>query len=213
MQLDGLIVGLGNPGKEYEATRHNFGFMVAEALLERCERLGSISKLSGQKDPFILWRCTIRQKEQTNWLVTMPLTFMNKSGEAVQRIADYYHVNAENIFVLHDELDIPLGRMKMKKGGGHAGHNGIRSIQQMLGTPEFHRLRLGIGKPAGFDTASYVLGRFNSEQKESLAATISAAVEGTLLFINEGLRPAQQFCNGFSAEPVHSTPPASSSKP
>jgi PTH1 family peptidyl-tRNA hydrolase len=98
---------------------------------------------------------------------------------------------------MHDELDIPLGRMKMKIGGGHAGHNGIRSIQQMLGTPDFCRLRLGIGKALGRDSESYVLGRFSTEEQAVLAGTIPAAVEGVLLFMKEDMRPAQHFCNSF----------------
>ena len=216
MELNGLIVGLGNPGKEYAATRHNYGFMLVEALLEECGRLGQVSKLSGQKDPFCLWRCSLRGKSGADWLVTTPLTFMNRSGEAVQRISAYYHITPDQILVLHDELDLPLGRMRMKTGGGHAGHNGIRSIQQLLGTPDFFRLRLGIGKPAGHDSASYVLGRFSSEQQPVLAETIPAAVEGVLLFMKEGMRPAQQFCNGFtpkSEQPAAPAPAGSGSAP
>ena len=200
MELNGLIVGLGNPGKEYASTRHNYGFMLVEALVDACARLGQVNKLSGQKDPYCLWRCSLRGRSSVNWLVATPLTFMNRSGEAVQRISAYYHIDPDQILVLHDELDLALGRMKLKIGGGHAGHNGIRSIQQMLGTPDFYRLRLGIGKPAGHDSASYVLGRFSAEQQSVLAETILAAVEGALLFMKEGMRPAQQFCNGFIPE-------------
>lgn len=200
MELNGLIVGLGNPGNEYASTRHNYGFMLVEALVETCTRLGQVNRLSGQKDPYCLWRCSLRGKNNVDCLVSTPLTFMNRSGEAVQRISAYYHVDPAHILVLHDELDLPLGRMKLKIGGGHAGHNGIRSIQQMLGTPDFYRLRLGIGKPAGHDSASYVLGRFSAEQQHVLAETIPAAVEGVLLFLQEGMRPAQGFCNGFIPE-------------
>ena len=209
MELSGLIAGLGNPGKEYASTRHNYGFMLVDALLEECARLGQVNKLSGQKDPFSLWRCSLRGKNGVDWLVTTPLTFMNRSGEAVQRISAYYHIAPNQILVLHDELDLPLGRMRMKIGGGHAGHNGIRSIQQMLGTPEFYRLRLGIGKPAGHDSASYVLSRFSAEQQPALTETIPAAVEGVLLFMKEGMRPAQQFCNGFIPKSEQTAPPAS----
>ena len=212
MELGGLIAGLGNPGKEYAATRHNYGFMLVEAFLEECLRLGSVNKLSGQKDPFHLWRCSLRG-ERMDWLVTTPLTFMNRSGEAVQRISAYYHIDPADILVLHDELDLPLGRMRLKTGGGHAGHNGIRSIQQMLGTPDFFRLRLGIGKPAGHDSVSYVLGRFAAEQQSVLAETIPAAVQGVLLFMKEGPRPAQQFCNGFIPKSEQAAAPASDSAP
>jgi len=202
MDIGGLIVGLGNPGAEYQGTRHNFGFMAIEALLAECERSAPVARLSGQKDPFSLWRATLTDSKGTrrDWFMAMPLTYMNRSGEPVQRIAAYYHIEPDQILVLHDELDLPLGRMKLKKGGGNAGHNGLKSIQQMLGTPDFFRLRLGIGKPPGHNGSSWVLSRFASEQREDLEKTIAAAVEGTILFARQGSRKAQQFCNGFSLE-------------
>ncbi|MDR2488332.1 MAG: aminoacyl-tRNA hydrolase [Desulfovibrio sp.] len=196
-QLNGLITGLGNPGKEYASTRHNYGFILAEALLEECARSGQVNRLSGRKDCFCLWRCSLRGKKCADWLVATPLTFMNKSGEAVQRVSAYYHISPQQILVLHDELDIPPGRMKLKTGGGHAGHNGVRSVQHMLGTPDFHRLRLGIGKPAGYDTVSYVLGRFSTEEQSLLSEIIPAAVDAILIFMEKGMRSAQQFCNAF----------------
>ena len=201
MDLRGLIVGLGNPGPEYERTRHNFGFMLADALLGEADKRGSVRLLSGKKDPFALWRVDFGKPAGREWLLTTPFTFMNRSGDAVQRIAAYYHLEAGDTLVLHDELDLPLGRMKFKKGGGNAGHNGLRSVQQMLGTPDFYRLRLGIGKPAGYDSASYVLSRFSQAEQEPLAKTLEAAAQGVLLFTREGERAAQQFCNGFSLEP------------
>lgn len=203
MEIGGLIVGLGNPGTEYQGTRHNFGFMVLEALLAECERSAPANRLSGQKDPFSLWRTSLTDNKgvRRDWFLAMPLTYMNRSGEPVQRIAAYYHIEPEQILVLHDELDLPLGRMKLKKGGGNAGHNGLKSIQQMLGTPDFFRLRLGIGKPPGHNGISWVLGRFAAEQREALEKTIAAAVEGVVIFARQGPRKAQQFCNGFSLEP------------
>ena len=198
MALCGLIVGLGNPGAEYASTRHNFGFMAVETLLREMERCGTVRQLSGQKDPYGLWRIGFGADE---WLVMTPLTFMNRSGDPVQRVAAYYRLQPEQILVMHDELDLPLGRMKLKKGGGNAGHNGLKSLQQMLGTPDFYRLRLGIGRPKGYDGASYVLGRFSAEERDPLDKTLAAAVQGVTLFMREGERKAQQFCNGFSLEP------------
>ena len=200
MNLRGLITGLGNPGPEYEHTRHNFGFLLINSLLREAEKSGRTSLLSGKKDNFALWRADFGKKSG-EWLLATPFTFMNRSGDAVQRIAAYYHIEAQNILVLHDELDLPLGRMKLKKGGGNAGHNGLKSIQQMLGTPDFYRLRLGIGKPQGYDSSSYVLGRFSAEEHEPLAETLEAAVRGVLLFCREGEPAAQRFCNGFSKAP------------
>lgn len=213
MELSGLIAGLGNPGKEYESTRHNYGFMLVDALLVECARLGRVNKLSGQKDPFSLWRCSLPGKNGADWLVATPLAFMNRSGEAVQRISAYYHITPSQILALHDELDLPLGRMRMKIGGGHAGHNGIRSIQQMLGTADFYRLRLGIGKPAGHDGASYVLGRFSAQERAVLEQTIPAAVHGVLLFMTQGMRRAQEFCNGFIPRSEQAAPSAAKQNP
>jgi len=200
MNLRGLFVGLGNPGPEYERTRHNFGFMLVDALLREAERRGCVRALSGKKDPYVLWRVGFGGIAG-EWLLCTPLTFMNRSGDAVQRIAAYYHIPPQDILVLHDELDLPLGRMKLKKGGGNAGHNGLHSIQQMLGTPDFYRLRLGIGKPQGYDSPSYVLARFRADEQDALGKTLDAAVRGVILFAQDGERAAQQFCNGFSLEP------------
>lgn len=170
--------------------------MAVERLLAVCEKEGLVRTLSGKKDIFHLWRSSAPGRP--DYLVCAPLTYMNKSGDAVQQIAAYYRIAPQDIFVLHDELDLPLGRMKMKKGGGNAGHNGIRSIQQMLGTPDFFRLRLGIGKPAGFDAASFVLSRFSQQELPLLDLCLDGAVRGALLFMAKGWRTAQQFCNSFS---------------
>ena len=200
MNLRGLFVGLGNPGPEYERTRHNFGFMLIDALLREAESRGCVRALSGKKDPYALWRASFGGTTG-EWLLCTPLTFMNRSGNAVQQTAAYYHIPPQDILVLHDELDLPLGRMKLKKGGGNAGHNGLHSIQQILGTPDFYRLRLGIGKPQGYDSASYVLARFRADEQDALAKTLDAAIRGVTLFAQDGERAAQQFCNGFSLEP------------
>lgn len=209
MQLGGLIVGLGNPGAEYRNTRHNFGFMVLEALLEAASGPSGpagVQLLSGKKDAHHLWRASFGPGAQ--WLLAEPLTYMNRSGEAVQRIAAYYKLEPEQLLVLHDELDLPLGRIKLKKGGGSAGHNGIRSIEQMLGSADFYRLRLGVGKPRGQNGASWVLGRFFESERQDLEKTVKAAMEGVLVFTRESPRKAQQFCNGFSLEPPPPPAPA-----
>jgi PTH1 family peptidyl-tRNA hydrolase len=197
MELRGLIVGLGNPGPEYEKTRHNFGFMVVDALLAGWTEPDGPKPLSGRKDPFFLWRVADRDS-QADWLFCKPLTWMNKSGEAVQRVSARYRIPPQRILVLHDELDLPLGRMKLKQGGGNAGHNGLRSTQQMLGVPDFSRLRLGIGKAPDRDGVSHVLGRFTAAEREALAKIIAAAAQGVRLFMRDGENAARQFCNGFS---------------
>ena len=196
MDIKGILAGLGNPGKEYENTRHNFGFMVVHDLVEHAERVGSASRISKQSDPYALWRCTFPGRGE--WLLTTPLTYMNRSGEPLQRLAAYYRIEAEDILVMHDELDLPLGRMRMKQGGGNAGHNGLKSIQQMLGTPDFHRLRLGIGKSEDAPTVGHVLSRFSSAERPIVDAVREAAVQGVLLYMHEGPIAAQRFCNAFS---------------
>lgn len=196
MELSGLIVGLGNPGREYENTRHNFGFQTMRLLQARLEETSRVDKLSKAQDRFSLWRAV--KRDGTAWLLLLPLTFMNNSGDAVRRVIDYYGLEPERMLVLHDELDLPLGRIKIKKGGGNAGHNGLKSIQQSLGSADFHRMRLGIGKPEGGGSASFVLRPFLPVEREAHAAVLDAAVHGTLLFMNEGPGPAQKFCNSFT---------------
>lgn len=197
MNTTGLLVGLGNPGKEYEQTRHNFGFLALDALLRTLESNETVNVVSGKKDAYALSRCTLRAFGKGTWFMAKPLSFMNRSGLVVQHIAHYYQIEPRNILVLHDELDLPLGRMKMKSGGGNAGHNGLKSIQQMLGTPDFYRLRLGIGKPAGFDTSSYVLGKFSPAEQALVDETIPAIIEALRLFMMGERITAQQYCNGF----------------
>ena len=141
MAVAGLIVGLGNPGKQYESTRHNMGFLFVDELLREAK---NVSSMSGDKFRCELWKAALPGSPD-QWLIAKPQTFMNLSGECVQPLAAWHRLLPENILVVHDELDIAPGRMKFKKGGGNAGHNGLKSITQRLGTPDFYRLRLGIG--------------------------------------------------------------------
>lgn len=195
MALAGLIVGLGNPGTEYSTTRHNLGVLLMDYILESVDRHGRVEKLSSSKNPYILHRGTLPHSD--SWLFLQPLTYMNLSGQAVQPVAAYYKLHPESILVLHDELDLPLGRMKMKRGGGNAGHNGLKSIEQHLGTANFSRMRLGIGKPAGYDTSSFVLGKFSAQERETLDAMFPTAKESVFLYMRENEKEAQRLCNGF----------------
>jgi PTH1 family peptidyl-tRNA hydrolase len=197
MDIGGLIVGLGNPGAEYCRTRHNLGLMALERLRADSEKSGVLHKLSGRKDLFALWKARFAETGGKDWLLSEPLTYMNASGEAVRAVSSYYRILPEHILVLHDELDLPPGRMKMKKGGGSAGHKGVESITQCLGTPDFFRLRIGIGK-APYNTVSYVLGRFSENEAELMEKCIAVAAESALMFTREGAVRAQQFCNSFS---------------
>jgi PTH1 family peptidyl-tRNA hydrolase len=199
MDTGGLIVGLGNPGAEYSRTRHNLGFMVLERLLLDREKAGGMCKLSGRKNLFELWKARFDAAGGAGreWLLSLPLTFMNNSGEAVRAVSSYYRIVPENILVVHDELDLPPGRMKMKKGGGSAGHRGVESVMQLLGTPDFFRLRIGIGK-APYDAVSFVLGRFSGQETDSADKCVAAAAQAVLIFIREGAAEARQFCNSFA---------------
>lgn len=186
MDLNGLIVGLGNPGNQYVGTRHNIGFMVVQTLLEEIER-GTGRRpesISGTKFNALLWRAEL---PGGHWLIAMPQTFMNLSGDAVQPIAAWYKLRPEQILVIHDELDLDPGRLKIKKGGGAAGHNGIKSIQQRLGTPDFYRLRIGVGKPLDREqVVSWVLGRFFGPDRDAIASSISEAVDAVIRFSLDG---------------------------
>ncbi len=197
MNIAGLFLGLGNPGPSYEHTRHNFGFMLVDALLAACRDGGDASPLSGGKDRYAAWKCRLPGSRAV-WIAAKPLTYMNRSGEAAVHLLGYYRIPLSSLFVAHDELDLPLGRMRLKLGGGNAGHNGLRSICDLTGSSDFYRLRLGIGKPAGYDAASFVLNRFSSEESKVLEAVLPAALEGFLRFANGGMKEAQQFVNGFT---------------
>ena len=204
MNLAGMIVGLGNPGKDYEATRHNFGFMLVDALLDQIARqnLSSPGKLSSGKQNFELWKVQNATLPATSKLLLKPLTFMNNSGLAVAKIASYYNIHAEHIIVAHDELDLPLGSMRFKFGGGTAGHNGIKSIIQHLGADNFYRLRLGIGKTVQTQTIGHVLGHFGKNDSKIVLQVIQAALEGLNIFDKTGYTAAKQFINGFELPPV-----------
>ncbi|NOL50471.1 aminoacyl-tRNA hydrolase [Pelistega europaea] len=144
-----LIVGLGNPGPQYEATRHNVGFWLADQVAEDYKtNFAMESSLHGQLAKF--------KTLNGNVYVLKPTTYMNRSGQAVRAVAQFYKISVEEILVLHDELDIPPGEIKLKKGGGHAGHNGLRDIQAQMGSPEFWRLRIGVGHPRTLGLAQQV---------------------------------------------------------
>ncbi len=199
MDLRGCIVGLGNPGQRYSRTRHNFGFLLADRLRESCQRRApqACADLSSRKVLGELSRIELHGSGQ--WLVLKPMTYMNESGRSVGYVAGFYKLPPERFVVLHDELDLPLGRMKFKQGGGNAGHNGLKSISAHLGSGEFFRLRLGIGKPEYPDTRDHVLSPFTAAEATVVDKVLDAAEEGLQLFVEQGFTPAQQFINGFAA--------------
>jgi peptidyl-tRNA hydrolase, PTH1 family len=185
--LDLLVAGLGNPGREYAATRHNVGFMVADEL---ARRLGGSwrAKFSGDLAEVRL--------DGLRLALLKPQTFMNESGRSVGAADRFFKVEPEGLLVVHDEVDLEPGRLQVRLGGGLAGHNGLRSVAQHLGTPDFARLRVGVGRPARGDprpVADFVLSDFPPElDVESLVARAADAVETVA---TEGLEEAQNRFN------------------
>jgi len=204
MAVSALIVGLGNPGQRYAATRHNFGFLAVDAVTQRARELGGAPKatLTARKD---LEAATISLPVLpggafAQFVCLKPLTFMNLSGRAVRAAMDFYKLGPGDVLVLHDELDLPLGRMRAKRGGGNAGHNGLKSLTQELGSPDFVRLRLGIGRPeSGRDVAGYVLEPFRTEEIPLVRRVLPAAVDGVMTFFEEGLDAAMRRVGAFDA--------------
>ncbi len=188
----GLIVGLGNPGPEYERTPHNMGFLALDALFS-----DSSGGWRAVKAP--VGKCELFRGESngSTWLAVKPLTYMNRSGDAVGPLARWYRIPAEHILVVHDELDLPPGTLRFKMGGGAAGHKGILSIVQSLGTNAFPRLRIGIGRPpSGHDPAGYVLRPFHAEGLATLSGTQTAAITAITTFCAKGLAMGMQELHG-----------------
>jgi PTH1 family peptidyl-tRNA hydrolase len=179
-----LVVGLGNPGREYADTRHNIGFMVADELARRWKLGGWRSKFGGE---------IAQQSEQ---VVLKPQEFMNLSGAVVQRTAAFYKVEPESIVVVHDEIDLDFGRLKVKRGGGHGGHNGLRSITEQIGA-EFIRVRCGVGKPAGGKerVTGHVLGGFSKVELNEVPFLVGGAADAVELIISKGVIAAMNKVN------------------
>ena len=182
-----LVAGLGNPGPGYAGNRHNIGFMVADRLAERIGAKWSASKASAQVADGWL------RPGGPKLILAKPQTFMNESGRSVGLLAAFYGIAAERVIVVHDELDIPFDSIKLKQGGGHGGHNGLRSIDRALGVPGYFRVRVGIGRPPGrMDAAAFVLKDFSSTEREVVPNLIEDAADATIALIEEGLLAAQQ---------------------
>lgn len=179
-----LVVGLGNPGPEYERTRHNAGYRVVDAL---ASRLGVKLRTSRSKALVADARA-----EDLRVLLAKPTTFMNSSGDAVGLLARYFKVPVERVIVVHDDLDLPLGAMRVKRGGGTAGHLGLDSIVRLLGSPAFARVRVGIGRPPGRqDPTDYVLEPFRKGEEETVAVAFEEAADAALTIAGEGIAAAQ----------------------
>lgn len=184
-----LIAGLGNPGREYAATRHNIGFMLIDRLAARLEvRFGRLESKA---------LVTKGEWQGCRLVLAKPQTYMNLSGQAVGALLRFYKIPVENLLVAYDDVDLPLGVLRLRPDGGSAGQKGMASIIERLGTQTFPRLRLGIGRPPGrMDAAAYVLQDFGRGETELLGQILDRAVDATLTFVTHGLDTAMNQYNG-----------------
>ena len=191
-----LIVGLGNPGSEYRETRHNVGFMVADALVDRW-------RVADQwREKFeALQIKTVRGDEQV--IIAKPLTFMNLSGQSVSSIAGFYKIEPADVFVVTDDVALPLGRLRARSEGGAGGHNGLKSMIQSLATQAFPRMRVGVGRGDDRrDLADHVLGRFEADERDTVSAAVLRAADATEMFLSEGIGRVMNAFNAAEKEDV-----------
>ncbi len=172
-----LIVGLGNPGEKYSQTRHNIGFIVVDEI---AKQLGIKKYSLGHKG---LYAKTVYNGEQV--ILLKPQTFMNLSGESIRALIDYYKLSTTDLLVIFDDLDLSCGKLKLKFKGSSGGHNGLKSIEKHLGTKEYKRLKIGIGRNSLIQTKNYVLGKFTKEEQPIIKEAVLKATEASLAFIVE----------------------------
>lgn len=179
-----LIVGLGNPGKEYDSTRHNIGFMCVDNFVDNFS-------LSSKFQGFI---AEVNYNGEKN-LFLKPTTYMNESGVSVKKVMDYYNISVDNILIIHDDLDLEIGKQKIKCNSSSGGHNGIRSIISHLKTDSFARLKIGISNNKNIDTKNYVLGKFTKAEMEILNPIINKSKDIIESFINNGIEKTMNIYN------------------
>ena len=179
-----LIVGLGNPGGEYRLTRHNIGFMAVDAIVESTGRPSLKNQFKGE-----VFQTKLADEPV---LLVKPQTYMNQSGECVQPLMGYYKIPMEKLIVMHDEIDQPFNKMKIQKNRGHGGHNGIKSISGLLGSADYTRLRLGVGRPENpnYPVPDYVLSKFTAEEFGKLPEFLKKAQEALESIIRDGIQKA-----------------------
>ncbi len=188
---DYLLTGLGNPGEKYEKTRHNIGFMVVDLLSQR--EGATFSDISG---PPPRQQAEIRQGEN-RIILLKPLTFMNRSGKAVAKVKNFFKIPLDNLLIIQDDLDMEFGRIKVVRAGGAGGHNGIRSIISALGSREFPRLKIGIGRPdSPVPVDRYVLSRFSGDELQKLDKIVEQAADAAECFTAHGLQETMNRFNG-----------------
>lgn len=184
-----LLIGLGNPGREYRDNRHNFGFMVIDRLIVRLNAQG----MKVQSKAIV----TTANYEGRKLILAKPQTYMNLSGQSIQGLMNFYKLPVENILVAFDDLDLPFGTIRLRPGGGAGGQKGFASAIEQLGTKDVARLRLGIGRPPGrMDPSDYVLQNFSREEMKFLSEIVDRAADAVLTFVVDGLNKAMNKYNG-----------------
>jgi peptidyl-tRNA hydrolase, PTH1 family len=190
-----LIVGLGNPGAEYARTRHNAGFLVAERLAARWQASWTYEKKFNA-------RVASAQRDTRRVLLCEPQTYMNSSGEAVGAVVAFYRVPSAALLVVVDDADLPLGELRLRPGGSSGGHHGLESVEQRLGTREYARLRIGIGRQSGErEITGYVLGRFGSTEAALADRVLSVATDQAEAWLEAGIQKAMSQFNGVVGDP------------
>lgn len=188
-----LIVGLGNPGTEYAATRHNIGFDMITYLSDKYR-----ISMRGKEGKAIVGKGFI---EGQKVMLAQPQTFMNLSGESVRALMDYYKLTEEEVVIIYDDISMPVGQVRIRPKGSAGGHNGIKSIIQHLGTQEFPRIKIGVGdKPANGDLVKHVLGRFGKEEDAMIRDVFALAEKGLLALLQEDVAAAMNAVNGIKIE-------------
>ena len=188
-----IIVGLGNPGPKYAGTRHNVGFEVIDYL-------AAAPGCSPFREKFEAFVCELKEDDETVLLVK-PLTFMNLSGRAVRAILDFYKVPVENLLVICDDFNLPLGKLRIRMKGSHGGQNGLRSIQEQLGTDAYNRLRIGVGEPNFGDAVDHVLSKFKAGERKTVDEAVATAAQAALTWLRQGVEPAMNKFNAGEEKP------------
>ena len=189
-----IIAGLGNPSSEYEKTRHNVGFEVIRILADRFDIATDYIKHKAICGKGII--------EGNKVMLAMPQTYMNKSGESLRELTDYYKIDVNSeLIVVYDDINLDLGRIRIRGGGSSGGHNGMKNIISHLGTDEFIRVRVGVGaKPKGYDLADYVLGHFSKDEQELMDEAFIKAANAVISVMNDGIDAAMSKFNGSKKE-------------
>ncbi|MCD7839626.1 MAG: aminoacyl-tRNA hydrolase [Erysipelotrichaceae bacterium] len=182
-----LIVGLGNPGKEYINTRHNVGFMVMDALSQEFSVDINIKKFKGEYIKF--------KYKGEDIIFLKPLTYMNNSGESIIQCMHFFKIDIDDLLVIYDDLDMPTGKLRLRETGGSGGHNGIKSIIAQTGTQNFKRIRIGIEKDKRINTIDYVLGKFTPLQQPLINEGVNKAVEAVKTYLDKGFNAAMNSYN------------------